>query len=78
MIQFLAWTEGHFSFLHGAAAEGGALSEPTDILILEGCRFLDERSATTLEGWPNDLGLGRRGLTLARTVAPTPPHGANA
>ena len=56
VIQFLAWTEGYFSFLHGATAEGGALSEPTDSLILEGCRILDERSATTLEDWAQEPG----------------------
>jgi CheY-like chemotaxis protein len=52
VIQFLAWTEGRFAFepgATGATAESGPITEPTDSLILEGCRILDERSATRTE-----------------------------
>ena len=48
VIQFLAWTEGRFTFQPGATAEGGPISESTDFLILEACRILDEASANRI------------------------------
>jgi hypothetical protein len=45
VMEFLAWTRGRFAFHPGATAGGGAVSEPTDFLILEACRLLDEKSA---------------------------------
>jgi hypothetical protein len=73
VIQFLTWTQGQFAFLHGATADGGALCEPTDALILEGCRILDERSATTLEYWASETESGSREQTEASMSATTPP-----
>ena len=49
VIQFLAWTEGRFAFEPGATADGEPIAEPTDFLILEACRILDEKSATRVE-----------------------------
>jgi uncharacterized protein DUF4388 len=43
VMQFLAWTEGRFTFRPGAPAEGGPILEPTEFLILESCRILDEK-----------------------------------
>jgi len=40
---FMEWTEGHFEFVPGAAAEGKPLAQHFDELLLEGCRRLDER-----------------------------------
>lgn len=47
VLEFLAWTEGRFTFHPGASAGGGLISEPVDLLILEACRILDEKSTTT-------------------------------
>jgi hypothetical protein len=49
VIAFLAWTEGRFAFQPGATAVGEPISEPTDFLILEACRILDERSVPKIE-----------------------------
>jgi Domain of unknown function (DUF4388) len=49
VLEFLAWTDGHFAFQNGATADGEPISEPTDFLILEACRILDERSAAKVE-----------------------------
>jgi diguanylate cyclase (GGDEF)-like protein/PAS domain S-box-containing protein len=48
VIQPMAWSEGRFSFRPGATAVGGPIFGPTDLLILDACRALDARSATTL------------------------------
>jgi len=49
VIQFVAWAGGRFTFQPGATAEGAPISEPTEFLILEACRILDEKSATSIE-----------------------------
>ncbi len=49
VVQFVGWTEGRFVFDPGATAEGAPISEPTNFLILEACRLLDEKSATRIE-----------------------------
>jgi hypothetical protein len=49
VLQFLAWTEGRFAFQLGASAEGRPISEPTNFLILEACRILDEKSAKRID-----------------------------
>jgi DNA-binding response OmpR family regulator len=49
VILFVAWTGGRFTFQPGATAEGGPISEPTEFLLLEACRILDEQTATTIE-----------------------------
>ncbi len=49
VMQFLTWAGGRFTFQPGPVAEGGSISEPTEYLILEACRLLDEKSATTIE-----------------------------
>jgi EAL domain-containing protein (putative c-di-GMP-specific phosphodiesterase class I)/CheY-like chemotaxis protein len=48
ILQFLAWTEGRFVFRPGAIMAGGPISEPTDFLILDACRVLDQRAAAKL------------------------------
>ncbi|MCM2256217.1 MAG: EAL domain-containing protein [Vicinamibacteria bacterium] len=50
VIEFAAWPDGRFSFEPGASTGGGAIDEPTDLLILDACRILDERTATRLGG----------------------------
>jgi hypothetical protein len=49
VIQFVAWTGGRSEFQPDATAEGGPILEPTELLILDACRILDETSATTIE-----------------------------
>jgi diguanylate cyclase (GGDEF)-like protein/PAS domain S-box-containing protein len=49
VLQFLSWTEGRFAFQPRGNTECASISEPTDLLILESCRLLDEASATTIE-----------------------------
>jgi hypothetical protein len=50
VMEFAAWPDGRFSFEPGASSDGGAIDEPTDVLILDVCRILDERTAWRLRG----------------------------
>jgi hypothetical protein len=50
VIEFVAWPDGRFSFEPGASTGGAAIDEPTNLLILDACRILDERTATRLAG----------------------------
>jgi DNA-binding response OmpR family regulator len=56
VYEFVGWPNGEFTFDRDAVVEGAPMTADFNVLLLEGCRRLDERRRGRLEDAPGPIG----------------------